>query len=282
MKPHQDSFPMLSRVFVISILLLITLLQTSMAQDSLGVRCVGKLHNYEMWNNATGIVVSGNCGYVATGLTGLRIVDIQNPDRPVEIGHFVTGQSIKDVVLVGNLAILASYEQGIKIVDVSNPSSPFQVGSLDITNTKKIIIEGNLGYALCGQGVTAFTFNQPSNPSIVGTYSPTGSAYAYDVSDTRAYIFSSWYGGSLGSGYRFYYQFSIVSFLTPNNPQILNSSTREYSRYNGIKVMGNTAFIFDDTDIKTYRIDDSLHFNLLGTYDRNPIMPTSFQFCDSM
>ncbi len=71
------------------VLLLICLLSlTSRAQDSLNVTQVSQLYAY--WDQAFAVTTSGDYAYVASGYTGLRILDISNPAAPVELGFCET------------------------------------------------------------------------------------------------------------------------------------------------------------------------------------------------
>ena len=72
--------------------LMIGLAPTCTAQDSLGVITVaGKLYDY--WGTARDIEIHDNIAYIVTEDTGLRILDISEPDNPRELAYYYTRES---------------------------------------------------------------------------------------------------------------------------------------------------------------------------------------------
>ena len=75
-------------------------------QDSSGVRKVGAL--YHKWETARAVAVQGDFAYVATGATGLSILNISNPDLPREVGFLDYGgielDGAMDVAVAGDYA----------------------------------------------------------------------------------------------------------------------------------------------------------------------------------
>ena len=76
------------------------------------------------------VAAAGARVYVATGASGLRIVDVSTPTRPVEVGAFATAGFASGVAAFGHYAAVADRQDGLLIVDVSNPASPTLIGSL--------------------------------------------------------------------------------------------------------------------------------------------------------
>ena len=56
------------------------------ARDHENVEQVGRIYN--QWDAAYDVVVVGELAYVATGLSGLQIVDISDPENPEIIGYW--------------------------------------------------------------------------------------------------------------------------------------------------------------------------------------------------
>lgn len=87
--------------------------------------------------NARGMDTRDGLLYVANDAGGLRVIDVSNVDRPLEITKYInpkmTGkqQAYNSVVLHGQLAYLAVDYAGLEIVDVSNPRKPKQIAWLN-------------------------------------------------------------------------------------------------------------------------------------------------------
>lgn len=84
----------------------------------------------------TGVEVGQAAGqiyaYVAAQDAGLRVVNVSNPARPVEVGAFVpTEGGVGDVVIANNQAYLVNNE-GVQIVDISDPTRPQATSFLPI------------------------------------------------------------------------------------------------------------------------------------------------------
>jgi len=62
------------------------------------------------------VAISGNYGYVANGLDGLRIIDISNPESPKEAGFFDTGDMAKGIAISGNHVYVANGNVGLYIL----------------------------------------------------------------------------------------------------------------------------------------------------------------------
>ncbi|RMF54336.1 MAG: T9SS C-terminal target domain-containing protein [Calditrichaeota bacterium] len=60
--------------------------------------------------------VSGSQAYVADGEAGLRIIDVNDPSAPVEVGFYDTGGEAWGVYVSGNLAYVADVEDGLYII----------------------------------------------------------------------------------------------------------------------------------------------------------------------
>ena len=75
------------------------------------------------------LAVVGKYAYIAAGVDGLRIVDVSDPQAPVEVGGCDTPGSAKDVSVCGSHAYVADGDGGLQVVDVSDPVHPAIVAS---------------------------------------------------------------------------------------------------------------------------------------------------------
>jgi len=87
---------------------------------------LGRLFNY--WDSALDVVVDGDYAYVATGLSGLQIVDISEPENPRVVGIFDDiDREMYKLVKVGT-KVYALTEVGVHVVNVGNPPNPHEIG----------------------------------------------------------------------------------------------------------------------------------------------------------
>jgi hypothetical protein len=78
-----------------------------------------------------GLAVAGSYAYVADRDAGLRVVDVSDPDAPVEIGFYDTPGSASGVALIGSYAYVADGDSGLRVINVSNPAAPVEADSYD-------------------------------------------------------------------------------------------------------------------------------------------------------
>jgi len=98
------------------------------AQDSLVCRLVGIC---DTPGNACGVAVEDSFAYVADLESGLRIINVGDPQSPYEAGYLNTPGRAMRLVISGSYAYVADWTAGLRVVDVSNPASPFEVGFWD-------------------------------------------------------------------------------------------------------------------------------------------------------
>jgi hypothetical protein len=75
---------------------------------------------------ARAVVVGQTSGqvyaYVAALGAGLRVVNVSDPTKPVEVGALDTGGGVVDVAIAGGQAYLANPAIGLQVVDISEPT----------------------------------------------------------------------------------------------------------------------------------------------------------------
>jgi len=68
--------------------------------------------------------VAGSLAYVASGESGLTIINVSNPANPVLVGRFSLSGYTRDCSVSGSFVYLAHSLRGVVAVDVSNPARP--------------------------------------------------------------------------------------------------------------------------------------------------------------
>jgi len=116
-------------VLIASICVALTAIADLFAQDHENVEQVGRIYN--QWDAARDVVVVGNLAYVATGWSGLQIVNITDPENPEIVGYWDYINEASDVAVSGDYAYVADGESGLRVISVSDPEHPEEVGYYD-------------------------------------------------------------------------------------------------------------------------------------------------------
>ena len=123
-----------------------------------------KISSYLTGGDAYGVHVVGKIAYVAADNSGLKIIDISNPNSPKLIGGYTTGGSAMGVQVIGNRAYIADYDGGLKIIDVSNPAAPKLIGKYVTENVVfGVYVVGNRAYVSDGN-LHVIDRNRPALP----------------------------------------------------------------------------------------------------------------------
>lgn len=128
--------------------------------------------------------------YMADGSSGLEIVDVSNPDHPLDLGFLDTFQA-SDVVVVNQKAYIAG--DGLRIVDVSNPISPTLLGALDIPgDTGRIKVQDGFAHlAGWNEGLSIADARDPAHPKLVASMPITSTVNDIYLSGNYIYAASS-------------------------------------------------------------------------------------------
>ncbi|HHE46635.1 MAG TPA: choice-of-anchor D domain-containing protein, partial [Bacteroidetes bacterium] len=106
--------------------------------------------------------------FIADTFGGLRVVDVSEPDEPVEIGSLDTEGETIDVYMSGGLLFLADGLNGFLIIDTSDPENPVEVDSFDTDGyAGGVRVLGDLAYVADGtDGLLILDISDYTNPQI--------------------------------------------------------------------------------------------------------------------
>ncbi|NHJ85807.1 MAG: hypothetical protein FK734_10115 [Asgard group archaeon] len=95
------------------------------------------------------ITVKNNYCFIASGNSGLLIVDVQNTSSPILINKYGTSGQVKDVVIKNKIAYLADSYAGIKVINFTDTFNPEVLCEYDdFNNYEKVAIQDNLLLAI--------------------------------------------------------------------------------------------------------------------------------------
>lgn len=148
------------------------------------------------------VYVAGNHAYAIDHANNLRVIDVSDPARPMEVGHLEMPDSlnvVNDLFVAGSYAYVTAGAQGIYIIDVSDPTTPEAVTTYDMTNARHIYIIGPYAYvsdprqedeAWVTGNIRILDVSDPNIPQEVGSYSVSEWLGTFVVAGNRLYVLS--------------------------------------------------------------------------------------------
>jgi hypothetical protein len=138
-----------------------------------------------------GFDISGHFLYVTGGYDGLKIYDIGNPAKAVQIGHLTEIDYCWGVTISGDYAYLSCGSRGCSIVDVTDPTLPVLRGNIDFGYSflKYIAASGTYIYiASRDYDLIIIDASDPDAPEYLGSYELDYSPYSVKRIDNRLYV----------------------------------------------------------------------------------------------
>jgi len=174
------------------------------------------------------IAIQGHYAYLATGPTGLQILDISNPLSPQRTSVYVLPSDVWTVDVKGNSAYVNS--GGLWTLDVTDPGSPFVASYLPSSVSplydRQVKADSNRVYCL-DSTITVYDITTQNNPVKLGSYMPPYPSFGLSVADTLLFVSTQSNG------------FDILNVSDPKN--ILQASSI-YSSAAGILISDSLAY----------------------------------------
>jgi hypothetical protein len=78
------------------------------------------------------VCVKDTFAYIADGnASGLRIINVANPQLPYEVGFYNTSSCAYGLYVKDTIVYVADQYDGLRIINVANPQSPYEIGYYD-------------------------------------------------------------------------------------------------------------------------------------------------------
>jgi len=227
----------------------------ALAQDSLGVKCVGRA----FVGPNSGVEVVGDFAYLPVSQQGMRIYDVSDAGRPHEIGfYYAPGPGFDAAIHEGKAYLTASdTTQGwtaLHVIDISDPYHPTgQVQYRVPAIAGRVVISRDYLYWPASDTFRILNISDPNHPRLAGSYLNYGS---------NDFAASQFYGYLAG-----WRQLSVLDISNPGEPEILGTiETRGVA--NSVALNGAFAYVTDaNTGLEIIRIG-------------NPHNPISVGFLD--
>jgi len=210
------------------------------------------------YNTVDGSIVrtaGNNAVYIRESMTAnnpVMVMDITDPTNPTLLGQYNSPVMTNDLEVRGENAFVSCWWDGVRIVNIQDPSNPVLSAhtmgwtsggtpGVDYCYAQAIDVEGNYLYIIDygpfaaedTRGLYIIDISDVTNPTLIKRFTDfTSYGYDLDVVGNFVYIADN-YGGV-----------EIIDVLDKTNPV-----TRGYEGLpdgaNGIKVVGNNAFVAD-------------------------------------
>jgi hypothetical protein len=179
-------------------------------------------------DEAVDVYVDNGRAYVANQMSGLKILDVQDPARPTTLGAYDSaGQfpHMSSVVARDSFAFADWF--WFRVVDVSDPAHPKAAGQLDPFNPQEdMIIRDSFVYCAEMNRFQVVNVARPRQPVLVGSCVIQGTGVDLLLKDTLAYV------SSLPT--------QIVSVRNPANPVVIGTIP---TYGHGIEIRDSFAFV---------------------------------------
>ncbi len=182
------------RTIVLSTSILLAVLTLSASAQALRIERIGSA--LDLWSTAINLDVQGDYAYVCTGKTGLRVVDVSNPEEPLEIGFVNTAGFSDRAFAQDTLVYLADNHNGLRIINVADPENPTEVGSF-VTgeSVRDVAVAGDFAYiADFTNGLKILDVSDPTQPEQVGFHAAPRNPTLLEVQGDYAYVMDLWDG----------------------------------------------------------------------------------------
>jgi len=197
--------------------------------------------------NPDAICVDGDFAYMASGIGGLFIVDISDPEGPVYVNQVDTFDEARCVAVKEGYAYVGT--EDLLILDIDPVESASIVNTVSrVDHANYVSINGNYLYASGGNEFCILDITDPVSPSIIITFElssgmmSSSSFGKVTASGDYAYVGRSHTSGDIGGGSGTSYSFHIYDI---NPPELAHGvgSLNCYGFCRDIVVEGGYAYI---------------------------------------
>jgi len=133
---------------------------------------------YDQWKNACDVAIVGDIAYVATGVSGLKVMDISDVEDPRIIGSF--GGYVRLIDIAGDMLIS---QPGILMISIADPENPELLGTIEDRDPyvfSEISVSGDYAFIpevekdpevnYLDGGFRVYNISDPEAPGEVGFY----------------------------------------------------------------------------------------------------------------
>jgi len=198
--------------------------------------------------------VAGNYAYGIEGVTLFKVIDITDPENPVETGECHVWQVGQKITIHDGYAFVI--DRNFDIVDISNPQQPtFITTVLTPGNVKSVSVSGNYLYAAdSDSGLFVYDFTDPYNPERIAKFWISQTSFlegVFTVGDIAYLAYS-------GEG------FVILNISNPYHLTAMAFYPQTFSPRD-VYVSGDLAYLLDVRDgLVVYDVSDPYRAHIIA------------------
>ncbi len=205
----------------------------------------------------------GDVLYIASGQTGVRIMDASNPAKPRLIGLLDTPGQARSVQIIGNVAYVADTYGGFVTYDVSDPTRPQMLDQETFSFSAAVnftIVDGKAYVAEYDSGLAVYDISDPSDMTLLGSLTSDGGFTFLQAVDVAVG----------GSGYAYVSdaigKVAVLNVSDPANMSYVTAIDLGADSPWGIDLAHQTLYVADRmTGLKTYDVTDPASPQLLDS-----------------
>ncbi|MCF7811173.1 T9SS type A sorting domain-containing protein [bacterium] len=205
---------------------------------------------YKYWDSAQAITESNDVIYLATGITGLLVLNAEHFDSMYVIGEYAYMNPAVNRLIVKDDYLYAADTAGvIYIFDVEDPANISELGHIDTRNpVTDMFVTDQFIYVAGGRyGIWIIDISDPANPNLEANWRESSYASGLDIRNDLVYITDN--QDSLGAFY-------ILDISDPDNLS-LAGLFRSQTPLLDVTVVADYAYILT---INGFIIVDILNF----------------------
>jgi hypothetical protein len=253
---------------LLTIIIILTLQLSSFAQEHHNIERIGYWGGN--WGEIWDIEIQGDYAYLTADQSGLRIVDISNPESPEEISFFYVGGKTKEVVIEGNIAYVANQDRGLEIIDISDPQNPAEISTFQsVWNVYDVALKDGKAFLLESRYIPQFNesnsrliiidVEDPEEPMVYGICYFDEYFYSLKLPEDDQYV----YAIGAGQGRNL---LNVIDISDPESPEIARNSWHGYGNILDMVIEGNYAYVTHSTPFR-----EEYFFQVLNI--SNPLNP---------
>jgi len=149
------------------------------------LRIVG---NCDTPGEAIGIAVAEGFAFVGDGESGLRSVDVSNPESPHEVDSFDTPNYAVAVAINQGIAYVADEGGGLSVINITDPANLCEVSSFATYYALGVAVRGDYAYVADYQaGLRIVDVSDPSDPENAGECG-AGTSIELSIQGNHAFV----------------------------------------------------------------------------------------------
>ncbi len=118
--------------------------------------------------NSWQIALAGDDAFVADGIGGLKVVDVQDPTHPRPAGGAETSGVAQDIVVSGDFAFVAAGGGGLDIFDITDPHHPTLAANVDTPGSVlRLALSKGRAYLANWNDIRVVDVTDPRSPALL-------------------------------------------------------------------------------------------------------------------